>query len=372
MWHDLGVAELSGLDELGGALRAVQAIELVEPHGSAVMTLAFDFADGGTLVVTADEGTVELRVALQWVAASRVHDVGALWPWRGFVGRRLAGLSVVRSRGGHATAIQLRFVGSNAVAEVSSSGPLLQVATFTPELPAVTAPEIAARETELLAAIRTAPDDDTPRLVWADLTGGERGELVAVQCRLVQAEDPVLRARERDLLERHGEAWAGELRGLARAWEFRRGFIEAIEVDGATLASRAVAIVAAAPLARSLTLVGLARYYVHSEPAAADELTVLAIFDRLFALPELAHFDRLAIVGATTQTAHAGDFEVAGHGDEIARRLVSSGVLGRLRALAIVESHLTGDGVRLLATSGLGHLERVWLRSEDGEPPRFL
>src|SRR5204863_2108224 len=76
------------------------------------------------------------------------------------------------------------------------------------------------------------PDDDAPRLVWADLVGGERGELVVVQCDLARggltpAEAAKRRARERELLEKHGVAWAGELASVATRWAYRRGFIEA-------------------------------------------------------------------------------------------------------------------------------------------------
>ncbi|MFO0740345.1 MAG: TIGR02996 domain-containing protein [Labilithrix sp.] len=58
----------------------------------------------------------------------------------------------------------------------------------------------------LIAAILAHPDDDAPRLVWADREGGERGELVVVQCALAaepplpRAERDRLRARERELL----------------------------------------------------------------------------------------------------------------------------------------------------------------------------
>jgi len=51
---------------------------------------------------------------------------------------------------------------------------------------------------------------------------------------------------------------------------------------------------------------------------------------------------------------------------------VRSGVLGRLCALAIVDSRLSAAGLQTLATSGLAHLERVWLRDEDGTAPRLL
>ena len=49
----------------------------------------------------------------------------------------------------------------------------------------------------LIAAILAHPDDDAPRLVWADREGGERGELVVVQCALA-AEPPLPRSPGRD------------------------------------------------------------------------------------------------------------------------------------------------------------------------------
>jgi hypothetical protein len=39
-------------------------------------------------------------------------------------------------------------------------------------------------EDDLLEACRLAPDDDAPCLVWADAVGGERGELIVIQCDL--------------------------------------------------------------------------------------------------------------------------------------------------------------------------------------------
>jgi len=76
------------------------------------------------------------------------------------------------------------------------------------------------------------PADDGPRLVWADLVGGERGELVVIQCDLARggltpAEVAARRRRERELLVAHGVAWAGALARHARRWRFVRGFVEA-------------------------------------------------------------------------------------------------------------------------------------------------
>jgi uncharacterized protein (TIGR02996 family) len=38
----------------------------------------------------------------------------------------------------------------------------------------------------LREACAASPEDDEPRLVWADAVGGERGELVVIQCDLAR------------------------------------------------------------------------------------------------------------------------------------------------------------------------------------------
>ncbi len=91
-------------------------------------------------------------------------------------------------------------------------------------------------EAELIAAIVAAPDDDPPRMVYADhlmQRGDLRGELIAVQCRLARADaadepiDPALVARERELLAEHSAVWEMPLRAVVDAgYVFRRGFVE--------------------------------------------------------------------------------------------------------------------------------------------------
>lgn len=88
----------------------------------------------------------------------------------------------------------------------------------------------------VLAECAANPDDDAPRLVWADLVGGERGELVVIQCDLARgdlspAETRKRRIRENELLDRYAVAWAGPLAHIAQQWSFRRGFIEAARFD---------------------------------------------------------------------------------------------------------------------------------------------
>src|SRR5262249_32317307 len=80
------------------------------------------------------------------------------------------------------------------------------------------------------------PDDDAPRLIFADWLeeqgDGDRAEFIRVQVERARlpgwdARQVRLRLRERDLLDRHGRNWREELplvKGVG--WgEFRRGFV---------------------------------------------------------------------------------------------------------------------------------------------------
>jgi hypothetical protein len=92
---------------------------------------------------------------------------------------------------------------------------------------------------QVLAQCAASPDDDGPRLVWADLVGGERGELVVIQCDLARggltpSETAARRRREHELLLASGVTWAGTLADRAVEWRFRRGFIEAARFERST------------------------------------------------------------------------------------------------------------------------------------------
>lgn len=117
---------------------------------------------------------------------------------------------------------------------------------------------------ELLAAIRKAPDDDAPRLIYADWLqdhGDEaRAEFIRVQCELARIPVPeettqgyvgefdirnhcrncrkllgeycrfhVLCRRERELRKRNWSDWIDDnIISFTSGWEFRRGFIDSI------------------------------------------------------------------------------------------------------------------------------------------------
>jgi hypothetical protein len=210
----------------------------------------------------------------------------------------------------------------------------------------------------LLEACRLMPDDDAPRLVWADAVGGERGELVVIQCDLARGglapvEAVARRSRERELLATHGREWAG-LGAFGDHFEFRRGFVEALKLDAGSFVEHGEEIFRRAPLLRSLTATGLTE--------ALDKLHRLldsAVFSRLHGL------DLCGTEIATELPPFGWVYDP--DSDEVARILAESGTLARLRALGFSESRLSVAGARHLEASGdLQHLERMWLHQRSG------
>ncbi len=92
---------------------------------------------------------------------------------------------------------------------------------------------------ELAARIRAAPEDSTPWLVfadWLEQAGDPRGELMAVQARLIDAaEDEELRRSEALLLQRFKTYLFGSLPEDSFHGTWRFGFLDELEVDAASL-----------------------------------------------------------------------------------------------------------------------------------------
>src|SRR6266545_333496 len=100
----------------------------------------------------------------------------------------------------------------------------------------------------LLRAVCDHPDDDTPRLVFADWLqeNGEeaRAEFIRVQVELPSCERGPRRLhltrREHDLLNEYEEWWLKPIRPFLYEWSdypwaFRRGFVDMMELREATL-----------------------------------------------------------------------------------------------------------------------------------------
>src|SRR5215469_11329163 len=87
-------------------------------------------------------------------------------------------------------------------------------------------------------AILANPEDDAPRLIfadWLDERGDPRGDFIRVQCQLARTttDDPAKQAllrREYELLAEWEAVWARALIGRVRRWQFRRGFVEQVKL----------------------------------------------------------------------------------------------------------------------------------------------
>jgi uncharacterized protein (TIGR02996 family) len=111
--------------------------------------------------------------------------------------------------------------------------------------------------TTLLQAIIADPDNDAPRLAyadWLDAEGdAERAMFIRVQCALeyLPTDDPQyapLRQRETELLGQYGYRWAEEFGDQISVWVYRRGFIERIEMRLETSAEQIRTVLGHAPI----------------------------------------------------------------------------------------------------------------------------
>lgn len=107
-----------------------------------------------------------------------------------------------------------------------------------------------------LSAILENPDDESPRLVYADWLekrGDPRGEFIRIQCALAKlsSTDPRwvdLAKRERELLNTYESLWAAPLAGLVEGWRFRRGFVEEVNLSARSFIAGAESIFRTAPI----------------------------------------------------------------------------------------------------------------------------
>jgi uncharacterized protein (TIGR02996 family) len=197
-----------------------------------------------------------------------------------------------------------------------------------------------------LQAIIESPDDDAPRLVYADWLEDHgdpaRAEFIRVQCELAKLTDEgprqaELQARERQLLATHVKEWAEPVQSVLEPWEdwdgpvrrrgwwrFHRGLIDTVALSAETFLERAEALFRVSPI-RRITLQGAVGRTAH-----------------LAASPFLSRLVSLATEGGE---AHIGDDGL--------RHLLSSPHLSRLRALRLVNSELGHAGLTALAGSPL-------------------
>jgi uncharacterized protein (TIGR02996 family) len=197
-------------------------------------------------------------------------------------------------------------------------------------------------ERQFLEAMMQDPEDLDLRLVLADWYqehDDPRGEFIQVQVALDRL--PLghrwrgdIEDREQELLSEHRKAWDAPLyrhlnttrlkgqvhsrRGLVRGWGYRRGFVEHLSVDAATLMDSFDAFLPLGPL-RSLRL-----------------WNVRSVLSRLCRFEGLSRFVKL-------------DLRHNELGDAGLKMLLDSPHLGRVEELSLVDVGLTDQSVECLA-----------------------
>jgi uncharacterized protein (TIGR02996 family) len=152
----------------------------------------------------------------------------------------------------------------------------------------------------MIAAIRAAPDDDGPRLIYADWLveqGDPRGEFIQLDCRMASAERFTAERRETAvrrsaLLEQHRAGWLEPLAaaGIQRAL-YHRGFVERISLRHPADLKLAREL---APVARFANILeSLSSTTTALIPLGFDGFTVIA--DQLRELQAEAHLRELEI-----------------------------------------------------------------------------
>jgi uncharacterized protein (TIGR02996 family) len=192
-----------------------------------------------------------------------------------------------------------------------------------------------------LQDILAHPDDDTPRLIFADWLEEQgdansvaRAEFIRVQCSLANDRLPAgrranLERRAWTFLMQYGGEWARPVRRLVETWEFHRGFIGEVTLWGGTFLPRAARLFRRAPIQH----VRLWR-----EEAPDD--------GRRFSLPALAeskHLRRLRSLDLNDTRLESQDV----------RALVVSKHLTNLTSLSLAYNRIGDGGIRALAEAPL-------------------
>ena len=133
-------------------------------------------------------------------------------------------------------------------------------------------------EQSFLTAILASPDDDTPRLIfadWLDERGTDddraRAALIRAQCRLEYLpsgrERRKLEGEAKAILRANAKRWTQELRHEfpGDEWQFRRGFLDGVQMSATLFVEKGKALFRLAPTLRSVRF-----------PNAANETNELA------------------------------------------------------------------------------------------------
>ncbi|MSQ94292.1 MAG: TIGR02996 domain-containing protein [Gemmataceae bacterium] len=203
--------------------------------------------------------------------------------------------------------------------------------------------------TRFLQTILDRPDDDLPRLHyanWLDGCGNPLGEFIRLQCLLAQNPQPQPRheRRAQELLAQHQCFWSHALSGRIEWCSFRRGFIEEIALTDRQLVEHAAELFRYAPvLDLHLEWTGVRLDRLPELPGVQHTLFLDLSSQGLGngAIERLAEAPLLAQVHGLNLSSNLLE-------DEGLEAIYDSPHAGNLRELYVSDNPVTDDGVRRL------------------------
>ncbi len=213
---------------------------------------------------------------------------------------------------------------------------------------------ISTREA-FLDQILARPDDDTPRLIFADWLeehGDPRGEFIRLQCQLARDEgaDDAVAKRVAELLRQHQDEWLQDVKpSLRSGLRFERGFVAGWSVWMVEMPVHSDAIFRTAPLLRWVEL--------HQHMASS---VAVMVAEQIANTPLLQNLEELRLDGAFTSAAEAAILSsayldklqslVIHDGNSLdTRLLVRDGSFSRLQSLDIRGCNIRDQGAQNIA-----------------------
>ncbi len=231
----------------------------------------------------------------------------------------------------------------------------------------------------LLRTIAAVPDEDTPRLVFADYLDELGGEANSARARFIRVQIDLARNPGRSwfanadrieetarLAARFADSWLNELPKWAASAartrplgsdDFPRGFMSTFHIDPATFTLKGNELLDVAPITRIVAVAPLSR----------ADLTALFVSPFLLRVRELqlapTDGDLAATFIKTSRVLHTCeelDLSICGLTDAGATSLTESLTLTRLRALIARGNRLTESGIAsLLSAPNLPNLQTL-------------
>ncbi len=199
-----------------------------------------------------------------------------------------------------------------------------------------------------LADICEHPDDEAPRLVYADWLDehgqAERAEFIRVECELEHTEEysprwRQLSARQLALIRAHKKEWVKPLKGWTYSTHFRRGFVETVMVNEKRFTTRAAELFRLTPV----RTVQFTRLY----PLYTGQHVPAVTLEALAAVPELRRLSGLSFANQHLT-------------DDGLQTFLAAADLRNLTGLTLDTCRLTAAGLAALAAApGLAGLRRL-------------